>query len=273
MRLENITVGNIIQAIEIYMKIAYMDEKPLHQPPEFDADCDVSIRENLNRFEQEPARKGEERLHRYILRLGNKQYPFMKLVLQEHLVEDDYILLVDTHDEMFAMPSPDFDALLKIRNFNQEVKDSIETIWTESELPTLYNLQQSFKDRLEVNEGYVGRRILVVDDDRVMGESMCSLLEAKGFSVDRRYDGIEAVRDAERHRHDLIVMDNEMKIMDGVEACRIIKQDPLRGDIPIMIVSAGNIDLPDIEIADAALSKPFHMNTLFQFIDHHLKSD
>jgi len=51
----------------------------------------------------------------------------------------------------------------------------------ETGLPTLNNLQQSLKDRVKKDEANVGSCILVVDDDKMMGESMASLLEANPF--------------------------------------------------------------------------------------------
>ena len=41
---------------------------------------------------------------RYTMRLGNRNYPFMKLLLQEHLIAGEFFFGVDTHDEMDIKP-------------------------------------------------------------------------------------------------------------------------------------------------------------------------
>jgi len=269
LKFKEITVGITLQAIEIYQDIAYEGMSFLRSLPDFGSDLDASIVEFLDCFEKESQTKDAARLKSYILRLGNKKYPFMKLAIQEHLIENEFIFMVDTHDDMFNIPTPDFDELQKIRGYNLEIKKQIEETWTEKKIPTLSTFNACFNETETFREDNRHTTIMVVDDDQTLGESLVDLLKSRGFKVERRYDGIDAVRDAEPHRHDLIIMDNEMKIMDGLEACKIIKEDPLRRYIPIMIVSAGNIDFPDI--ADAVLGKPFHKNTLFQFINHLLK--
>ena len=73
----------------------------------------------------------------YSLRLGNARYPFMKLVLQEHLVEGEYFLSVDTHDQMFETDDPaEQHALVALRRANFEIKDAVESAWGAAGLPT-----------------------------------------------------------------------------------------------------------------------------------------
>lgn len=265
-----------IQAIDLYIRVAFSGLPPKVPPPPLGPDFSKSISVQLDTFECESTDDTRERLHRYVLRLGNHKYPFMKFVLQEHLIADEYIFLVDTHDDMFNMPSSEFDELRKIREFNRDIKKQIEELWSQYHIPTLSTIKSLVADSGSPDEKnlykkYSNKAILVVDDDPEMGETLEELLKSRGFNVDRLFDGVDAVREADPLRHVLIIMDNDMKIMDGQEACRILKDDPHRSSIPIMIASARNIDIAMINRADAYLVKPFHQDVLFSFIRHILK--
>jgi CheY-like chemotaxis protein len=272
LKLNEITVGLISQAIDYYNRIAFSGLPPKVPSPDFGSDFSVSIENFIEQFEDESTLEKGVKLRRYILRLGNSRYPFMKFVVQEHLIQDEFILSVDTHDDMFDMPSADYDGLQKIREFNRDIKLKIEDLWSLKKIPTLETLKQLIAgagaNRGDVEEEFRGKTILVVDDDQIMGDMLEEILKSKGFKVERLFDGIDAVREADPLRHDLIIMDNDMKIMDGKEACRILKEDPKRGSIPIMIASARIMDLSIINKADAYLVKPFHQDILFSFIKH-----
>jgi CheY-like chemotaxis protein len=276
LKLEEISIGMITQALDLYIKVAFSGLPPKVPPPSFGSNYSESIEPYLGRFEDESTIAEGVKLRRFILRIGNMKYPFMKFVIQEHLIQDEFILLVDTHDDMFDIPTSDFEDLRRIREFNREIKLQIESLWSERNLPTLASLKklvagiggrQSEKESRE----FKNMTILVVDDDPVMGDTLEELLKSRGFSVERLYDGIDAVREADPLRHDMIIMDNDMKIMDGQEACRILKEDPIRCAIPIMIASARNVDISIINKADAYLVKPFHQDILFSFIRHIMK--
>lgn len=67
------------------------------------------------------------------------------------------------------------------------------------------------------------KRILVVDDDRGMVETLCDILELHGWETVRGYDGEAAVLLAEEHDVDLLLMDIRMPRLNGVEAWREIR--------------------------------------------------
>lgn len=67
------------------------------------------------------------------------------------------------------------------------------------------------------------KRILVVDDDRGMVETLCDILELHGWETVRGYDGEAAVTLADEHEVDLLLMDIRMPRLSGVDAWREIR--------------------------------------------------
>jgi putative two-component system response regulator len=81
-------------------------------------------------------------------------------------------------------------------------------------------------------------KILLVDDEEVNIRLLISLLAPFGYDIDTAVNGREAVQKARDFRPDLIILDIMMPVMDGYEACRLIKADPEIENIPIIIVTA-----------------------------------
>ncbi|MGD8719607.1 MAG: response regulator [Candidatus Zixiibacteriota bacterium] len=82
------------------------------------------------------------------------------------------------------------------------------------------------------------KKILLVDDTDTILLFLKTLLAGQGFEFLTAKNGAEAVERARGERPDLILMDVFMPVMDGVEACRIIKGDPELKDIPVVVVTA-----------------------------------
>jgi CheY-like chemotaxis protein len=80
--------------------------------------------------------------------------------------------------------------------------------------------------------------IMVVEDFDDTRLVMKTWLERKGYRIVEAVDGREAVRLAESESLDLIIMDIEMPLLDGLAATRQIRQLANRREIPILAVSA-----------------------------------
>jgi DNA-binding response OmpR family regulator len=108
-------------------------------------------------------------------------------------------------------------------------------------------------------------RILVVDDDVEVAKSIEASLR-KNYQVFVVYSGIEAIKEARRHRPNLIVLDVVMPGMDGFATCRELRLDPALADVPILFLTA--LGRPEDRIAgfragaDDYLTKPFNLEEL-----------
>ncbi|MDY7032789.1 MAG: response regulator [Thermodesulfobacteriota bacterium] len=82
------------------------------------------------------------------------------------------------------------------------------------------------------------QRVLVVDDDPDLVESVKMMLENKNYEVITAYDGIEGLQKAKEDSPDLIILDVMMPNKDGYEVCHELKADPQYNDIPILLLTA-----------------------------------
>jgi DNA-binding response OmpR family regulator len=107
------------------------------------------------------------------------------------------------------------------------------------------------------------RRILVVDDDPTIADSVAARLRAEAFAVSIATDGPSAVQACESDPPDLVVLDVMLPGFDGLEVCRRIQA---KRPIPVLMLTARG-DETDLLVglgvgADDYLSKPFSMREL-----------
>lgn len=115
--------------------------------------------------------------------------------------------------------------------------------------------------------------ILIVDDDRDIHKDLRQALEKAGFETLHAFNGEEGLKLARQYKPDLIVLDIDMPIMDGLSALSFIKNDSSIKDIPVMIISlTGNSDLNFAMKATDYLSKPINNNKLLEVIEKNLRS-
>jgi len=107
------------------------------------------------------------------------------------------------------------------------------------------------------------RRILLVEDDPVINQTVADRLSGEGYDVVRAYDGPGAVAACAESRPDAVVLDVMLPGFDGLEVCRRIQADR---PVPVLMLTARD-DESDILVglgvgADDYLTKPFRMKEL-----------
>jgi len=81
-------------------------------------------------------------------------------------------------------------------------------------------------------------KILLVEDDEINRDMLSRRLTRKSYTVVFAFDGKEGVEKSISELPDLILMDMNMPEMDGLEATRLIKKNPITAHIPIITLSA-----------------------------------
>ncbi|GAA2052371.1 response regulator transcription factor [Williamsia deligens] len=107
-------------------------------------------------------------------------------------------------------------------------------------------------------------RILVVDDDRAVRESLRRSLSFNGYTVDTASDGMEALDGIKSERPDAVVLDVMMPRLDGLEVCRRLRSTG--DDLPILVLTARDSVSERVSGLDAGaddyLPKPFALEEL-----------
>ena len=106
-------------------------------------------------------------------------------------------------------------------------------------------------------------RVLVVDDDAEIREVVATVLADDGYRVDTACDGADALRKADRHRPDAVILDVTMPTMGGWEFLANWRTRPAEHRAPVLVISSARDRRTALDRgAQAYLSKPFDLETL-----------
>ncbi len=106
----------------------------------------------------------------------------------------------------------------------------------------------------------MGKKVLVVDDEKLIVKGIRFSLMQDGLDVECAYDGEEALNMAKENTYDLILLDVMLPKMDGFEVCQQIREF---SDVPIIMLTAKGDDMDKIlgldNGADDYITKPFNI--------------
>ena len=124
----------------------------------------------------------------------------------------------------------------------------------------------------DVNQLQQTAKILVVDDEDSIVQTLRFNLEQQGFAVSTARDGPSAIARAKSDEPDLIVLDLMLPGMDGVEVCRQLRKT---SSVPVVMLTAKDREIDKVvglEIgADDYITKPFSIHELMARIKAHLR--
>ncbi|MCI8489580.1 MAG: response regulator transcription factor [Lachnospiraceae bacterium] len=106
----------------------------------------------------------------------------------------------------------------------------------------------------------MAKKVLVVDDEKLIVKGIRFSLEQDGMEVECAYDGEEALRMAKDHEYDLILLDIMLPKIDGFEVCQRIREF---SSVPVVMLTAKGDDMDKIlgleYGADDYITKPFNI--------------
>jgi len=118
------------------------------------------------------------------------------------------------------------------------------------------------------------KKILVVDDEADLVETVRFPLEMEGFNVLICYNGEDALNQARKERPDLILLDLMLPKLDGYKVCRLLKFDEKYKHIPILMLTAKTQEKDKLlgkeTGADEYITKPFDIDELMKKVKTYL---
>ncbi|MFQ6102856.1 MAG: response regulator transcription factor [Candidatus Glassbacteria bacterium] len=119
------------------------------------------------------------------------------------------------------------------------------------------------------------KRILIVDDEPSILETIKFHLEMSEYEVIPASDGMEALKLARAENPDLILLDLMLPRIDGYKVCKMLKMDRRFQRIPVVMLTAKAGSVDEIEGyqsgADAYLKKPFDLEALSSVVQDMLE--
>ena len=110
------------------------------------------------------------------------------------------------------------------------------------------------------------RKILLIDDEEDITETVATMLRLKGYDVITAYNGSEGLANARSECPDLILLDIIMPVTDGIDVCVELKADKATMGIPVIMFSALRENLAIVKAYEAGANdyviKPFNLPAL-----------
>jgi two-component system phosphate regulon response regulator PhoB len=119
------------------------------------------------------------------------------------------------------------------------------------------------------------RKILLVDDDDMVRDLVAATLKGGDYQLLQAADGGKGLELAREHRPDIVFLDVNMPVMDGVTVCEAIKSDPSTAGVIVIMLTALGQDVDKDRArragADGYFTKPFSPLTLLRRVDEVLQ--
>jgi two-component system chemotaxis response regulator CheY len=112
--------------------------------------------------------------------------------------------------------------------------------------------------------------ILVVDDKKLVRDSLFNLLTSCGYEVDCALNGLDALEKVKSGHYQLYIIDHLMPLMNGIQLTKNLKQDEHYKNIPILFMTTQGTEavkvLPEFQFFSAVINKPINNDKLLDLI-------
>lgn len=119
------------------------------------------------------------------------------------------------------------------------------------------------------------KKVLIVDDEQDIVETLKFLLETEGIECLTAFDGEDALNKAKNEYPDLIILDVMLPKINGYKVCRLLKFDSKYKRIPILMVTARSQEedkaIGEETGADEYITKPFNIEDVVNSVKQYLK--
>jgi CheY-like chemotaxis protein len=120
-----------------------------------------------------------------------------------------------------------------------------------------------------------GARLLLVEDNLVNQKVVLAMLRKRGYHIEIANDGREALEKLENEPpYDLVLMDIQMPVLDGLETTRVLRRDPRWEKLPVVAMTAHAMTGDREKCLEAGMngyiSKPVQPAHLITTLEHHL---
>jgi len=120
------------------------------------------------------------------------------------------------------------------------------------------------------------KRILAVDDEKLIVLAIKANLVLEGYEVIEAYDGVEALQKIEEEKPDLVILDVMMPEMNGWEVLTRIRENPETANLPVVMLTAlaqdRDVEEGTLRGADVYLTKPFEPEDLVLTVNRILEA-
>ena len=121
------------------------------------------------------------------------------------------------------------------------------------------------------------KKILIVDDEQDIVESLKFVLENSDYSCYTAFNGEDGLRLAKELIPDLIILDVMMPKINGYKISRLLKYDSKYKSIPILMITARAQEedklIGEETGADEYITKPFDLDNVLKIVDKYLKAE
>ncbi|MCW3169977.1 response regulator [Chryseobacterium sp. 09-1422] len=119
------------------------------------------------------------------------------------------------------------------------------------------------------------KKILIFDDDKVILEVISIIFEEGGYEVEISETSHDIIQKVSAFQPDVILMDNWIPNIGGVEATKLLKSHEEYKNIPVIYVTANNdiVALAKSAQADDFVAKPFNLEDLEEKVAKHIKGE